>query len=91
MTKKILVFGHVDHGISSLLFKRMIEEHGDNIILVTPEEAKEQGLGMEDFANIPRMKISAPPIIPTIQFENYKTGKEQRRERRKKDRLFNKL
>ena len=86
MTKKILVFGHIDHGISSLVLATMKEKHGDDIILMTPEQAKEQGLKMEDFENIPRMKITAPPIIPVVQFGQYKSGKEERMERRKKER-----
>jgi len=90
MTKKILVFGHVDHGISSLVLARMKETYGENIILVTPEEAKEQGLKMENFANIPTMKITAPPIIPVVQLRQYKTGKELRREKRMKARNINK-
>jgi len=89
MTKKLLVFGHVDHGISSLVLATMKEKHGDDIILVTPEEAKVQGLTMEDFENIPRMKITALPIIELVQFD-YPSGKQNRRERRQKVRKISK-
>ncbi len=46
-----------------------------------------QGLKWDDFANVPTMGITAPPILtmPTYQGQ-IKTGREKRRERRKKER-----
>jgi len=88
MTQKILILGAGAN--DALLLAKLKEEHGEDIILVTPEEAKEQGLKMEDFGNIPTFKITAQPIIPMMELGEYKTGKEQRRERRKKQRMLNK-
>jgi hypothetical protein len=86
MTKKVLVIGSAHEPSSQLLLHKMKEEHGNNIIVVTPEEAKEQGLTIDDFCNIPTMKITAPPIIPVVEFGDYKSGKELRREKRAKER-----
>ena len=86
MTGKICIVGAGQDSKSALLLATMKEKFGDDIILVTPEEAREQGLTTKDFANIPTFKITAPPIIPNIEFGEYKTGKECRRERRKKER-----
>ena len=88
MAKKICIVGiNTEDG---LLLTTMKEKFGDDIILITPDEAKEQGVKMEDIANIPTMKIVAPPIIPVVKWGEYKTGKERRRERRKKERKLNK-
>jgi ketopantoate reductase len=88
MAQKILIVGAGAN--DALLLAKLKEEHGNDIVLVTPEEAKEQGLKMEDIANIPTFKITASPIIPVVEWAEYKTGKEQRRERRKKERMLNK-
>lgn len=88
MTHKILVLG--SGAINALLLATLKEKHGEDIVILTPDEAKEQGLNMEDFANIPSTKIIAPPIMPMIEYE-HKSGKEKRRERRKKERKSNKL
>ena len=88
MAQKILVIGAGAN--DALLLATLKEKHGEDIILVTPEEAKEQGLKMEDFGNIPTFKITAPPTIPIVEFGEYKSGKEERRERRKKERNSNK-
>ena len=90
MAQKILVIGAGADVKDALLLAKLKEEYGNDIILVTPEEAKEQGLELKDIANIPTMKITAPPIIPMMEFGEYKTGKEQRRERRAKERKLNK-
>lgn len=88
MAQKILVIGAGAN--DALLLATLKEKHGDDIILVTPEEAKEQGLKMEDFGNIPTFKITAPPIIQMVEFGEYKSCKEERRERRAKERKLNK-
>ena len=90
MTGKVCIIGAGADAKDALLLATMKEKYGDDIILVTPEQATEQGLNIDDIANIPTMKITAPPIIPVIKWAEYKTGKEQRRERRAKERKFNK-
>ena len=86
--KKILIIG--GDPTDALLLTTLKEKHGDDIILFTPEQAKEQGLKMEDFGNLPTMKITAPEII-TPAILHYKTGQENRRERRKMERNKTKL
>ena len=90
MAQKILIVGAGADAKDALLLAKMKEEHGNDIVLITPEEAKEQGLELKDIANIPTMKITAPPIIPMMELGEYKTGKEQRRERRAKERKLKK-
>lgn len=90
MGQKILIVGAGADSKDALLLAKLKEEHGNDIILVTPEEAKEHGLELKDIANIPTMKITAPPIIPMMELGEYKTGKEQRREMRAKERKLNK-
>jgi len=85
MTKKILIIGAGVEGKSTLHIASLQEKYGNDIVLVTPEEAKEQGLRMEDFANIPTIKLIAPPVNEDIQRISL-SGREQRRQRRKKER-----
>lgn len=85
---KLILVGMGDAGESALHLAMLKEKHGDNIILVTPEEAKEQGLTIEDLANVPTHKYTATPVIKT-QNSDFKSGKENRRERRSKDRKKN--
>jgi predicted ATP-dependent serine protease len=91
MTQKILIIGSVGEGKSALLLQAMKEKYGDDIVLVTPEEAKEQGLKPEDFGNIPSYKITAPPIMEQqMILSTPLSGKESRRKRREQERKDNK-
>lgn len=84
--KKILIIG-AGEGKTALTHQLMKEKFGDDIILVTPEEAKEQGLTPDDFANIPRMKITAPPVFEVAKmYGREMTGQEKRRDRRRNER-----
>lgn len=91
MTKKILIAGPGHMGKSDLILQTLKEKYGDDILLITPEEAKEQGFKPEDFENIPRIKIKAPPIMeqPMI-LGTPPSGKEKRRQRREQERKANK-
>lgn len=84
--KKILVIGS-GSGNSALMLQAIKEKYGDDIILYTPQEAKKEGLTMNDFDNIPSYKLTAPKLIahPTIIGTN-KSGQENRRQRRKNKR-----
>ena len=75
------------NAIDSLTRTVMKEKYGDDIILYTTEEAKEQGLTPADFGNIPSYKITAPPIMeqPMI-LGTPPSGKERRRKRREQER-----
>jgi len=83
---KVLIIGNSDESKSALYLAKIREEYGNDVELITPEQAKEQGLGMSDFVNIPQFKITAPPIMPVIQYGEYKSGKQLRNERRKNKR-----
>jgi GTPase SAR1 family protein len=87
MSKKILIVGSGGEGKTTLMLQTMKEKYGDDVVLVTPEEAKEQGLESKDFVNLPSYKITAPPIMeqPTI-LGTPPSGREQRRKRRKEER-----
>ena len=83
---KILIIGGGE-GKSALMLQTMKEKYGNDIVLVTPEEAKEQGLNPEDFGNIPNYKITAPPMmIHPILLGETPSGKEKRRKRREQER-----
>lgn len=91
MTHKILIIGSGGEGKSVLMLQAMKEKYGDDVVLVTPEEAKEQGLKPEDFGNIPSYKITAPPIMEHPKLLGAeKSGKEKRRQRREQERKANK-
>lgn len=91
MTKKILVIGNSEEVKSALMLQSMKEKYGDDIVLVTPEEATKQGLNPEDFDNLPSHKITAPPIMaqPMI-LGTPPSGKEKRRQRREQERKAHK-
>ncbi len=91
MTKHAILIGHVGAGKSALAIEYIKEQYGRDIVVVTPEEAKEQGLTMSDFVNTPSMKITAPPIMeqPIVRGTPL-SGKEQRRKRREQERKANK-
>lgn len=89
MARMICRIGAEANVKDALLLASMKEKYGKDIILVTPEQAKEQGLNIEEIANIPVMKITALPITMR-RYSEHQTGKEQRRERRKKERMSNK-
>ena len=87
--KKILIVGGGVSGLgtSALMLQTLKEKYGDDIILVSPEEEKQQRLTENDFANIPSMKITAPPIMQKLHMPGApKSGQENRRERRKNNR-----
>lgn len=67
--------------IDEYLVEEMKERYGDDVVLVTPEEAEEKGMNMSEFDNMKPMRIVAPPIIEMVSFD-YKDGKQKRRERR---------
>lgn len=84
MTKKLIIVG-VDNSNSELLLASLKEKYGNDILVVTPEQAKEGRMKMEDFDNMSKYKIINPPIIP-IKQTYFKSGKELRRERRNRQR-----
>jgi hypothetical protein len=91
MKDRVLLIGGGNEGLSALAIAHMKQQYGEDIIIVTPEEAKEQGLNMSDFVNTPSMKITAPPIMeqPMI-LGTPPSGKERRRKRREEERKANK-
>ena len=81
--KKILILSGEKPGIGTLAHKALIEQHGQDIVLVTAAEAREKGLSEMDFDNIPKMVITPTPQYITPP---RKSGKENRRDRRKAER-----
>lgn len=87
MKDKVLIVGGAEKGVSALMIATLKEKYGNDIIVVTAAEAQEQGLNESDFANTPRFKITAPPILKEASLIGFKNdGKANRRERRKKER-----
>ena len=83
--KQVLIL--IGSGASALQIQELKNKFGVQATLVTPEEAKEQGLLPDDFANIPSMKIIQPPPFEVLKLHKpEKSGREKRRERRKKER-----
>jgi len=83
MTKKVLIIGNGAIN-SALLIADMKQKYGDDVELITDEQAREQGIPVSDFANTDPWKIAAPPI-PIMPYEP-KSGQESRRERRARER-----
>lgn len=83
---RVLVVDSDLEGRSSLAIQSLKEKFGDDVILVTPQQAVEQEIPLDEFANIPRMKITAPPIMPMMISVTPPNGKEKRRARRKQER-----
>jgi hypothetical protein len=89
MSNRILVIGAGDDVKTSLILQKIREEYGEDVVLYTPEEAREQGLKPEDFGNT-SYKITAPPPMETMEtpliLGNVPTGRDKRRKRRKEER-----
>lgn len=84
MARKILVIGAEGQHKESLYLATLREKYGEDVLLYNIEEAEEQGLGADDFENIPCYKITAPEIYEQSYYLNRPlSGKEQRRKRRK--------
>lgn len=60
MKKVLLLEGD---GISSLVIQRFKEEYGEDIEIVTLEQAQEQNLLPDDFVNIPTYQIKMNPML----------------------------
>jgi predicted ATP-dependent serine protease len=87
MAKKILIVGSSGEGKSALMLQTMKEKYGDDIVLVTPEEALEQGLEPSEFANLQSYKITAPPITEELRvLGTPPSGQSKRRARREQER-----
>lgn len=89
MSKKVLIVG----GEKTSLTERVIkEQYGESVKIYTVEEAMENGLTPNDFDNLPTYEITAPPpMIYDTMYGSEKSGKEKRRERRKKERMNRKF
>ncbi len=81
---KILVIDSGFDGKSALIIATIKEKYGNDVIIVTPEEAR--GKGLTDFANSPPMKITTPSLVKMVSYGDTQTGQEKRRDRRKKER-----
>jgi GTPase SAR1 family protein len=84
--KKILIVGHGSSGKTDLTVQMLKEKHGEDIQVYTADEALKKGLDASDFDNIPSFPISSTIVSDETYFQIHKTGKERRRERRKRER-----
>lgn len=89
MTKKLLIVGAGADALTAIALKALKEKHGNDIELVTAEEAAQRGLSIKDFENTQPMKLINPLGKLLIQ-SDFKTGKQLRTERRAKERKQNK-
>jgi hypothetical protein len=69
--KNILIIGNIGIGkkaLFELMIQNLKEKYGDDIKIYTPDEAQEKGLKMEDFENVPTMKVEKRPelFIPVV-------------------------
>ncbi len=69
---KVLILGENN----TLAIQVMKEKYGDDIQVVTVDEAKEQGLAPDDFRNIPTYEIKSNMACHEIPFmESKRVGK----------------
>lgn len=85
---RIIVIGGGMTEKTSLLLQTLKEKYGENIEVITAEEADQRGFKSDQLEPMMNMKITAVPIISMTQLD-YKSGKEIRRERRLKERNSN--
>lgn len=85
-SKHVLIIGSGMEVNSALVLQAMKEQHGDDVVLVTPEQAIERGLLPSDFENIPSRKIVAPPLIESMMLVEPLSGKQSRAQRRAAER-----
>jgi hypothetical protein len=84
-TPRILVIGGGEHGKGTLAEVILREKYGEDLVIVTAEDAMKQGLGPEHFDNVPTMRIEASPTMH-LPPGSVKCGREKRRERRAAER-----
>lgn len=67
--KKVLLIGG-NSVFTGLFAQSTKEKYGDDVVVVTPEEAKEKGMDLSEFVNVPTYEIKAPPTLPDISLLN---------------------
>lgn len=91
---KVLIISG-DYPLPAITYAELLEKYGNNIEIYTPEQARIEGLGMNDFGNTHEFTIPykpnpmlLEPIHPLVITAShyYKSGKESRRERRARER-----
>ena len=86
-TPRILVIGGGEHGKGTLVEAMLRDEYGEDLVVVTPEEAIQQGLGPADFDIAPTMRIEPLRAMDLLVHPaSVKCGKAKRRERRAAER-----
>lgn len=63
---RVLLLGGGDIGLAARVISEMREKHGPDVLFYTPEEAKEQGLTMDDFTSFPTFEITPLPKLDDI-------------------------
>lgn len=95
MEKKIIIIGAGAGRDNTILIEAlMMENPTKNIVLLTPNETKEQGIQLKDIAKTPTFSITPSPMMGIKDddlFHIYKSGGELRRERRKAEKKKKKV
>lgn len=81
--KKILIVAPPDCAPPELMLMDLKEKVRVDVVVCTPQQAKEQGLTMSDFVEQSRSTPYFPPAIIDMPMGKYKSGQEKRRDRRK--------
>lgn len=88
MKKVLLIGGH--SSFTGIFAQQVKEKYGDDVVVVTPEEAKEKGMDLSEFVDVPTYEIKAPPPLPDVSlnpligYDGGGRGKGQRARNRSK-------
>jgi hypothetical protein len=82
--RKIVIIG-ADKIDDKLLSARMIELYGKDVILMTPEQARNEGISPSQIIEDSYEFTARPNIIEPVTLK-FETGRDKRRERRKQER-----
>lgn len=81
--KKVVIIGPGQEN-SELIKRSLMEKHGDDIVIVTKDQAEQMGISADQIVNDPPTLITDP--YHKFRAEVQKSGKQNRRERRKAER-----
>lgn len=88
INKKVLIVGGVD-SISSELYLRTIGKFGDDVVIVNVDDAIKHNLNTDEIISkqtIDDIKFPKLAELKHVSYNEYKSGREKRRDRRKKQR-----
>ncbi len=92
MSIKVLIADEIEEGKLTLLLMKIKEKYGDDVIILTPDQAKEQNLTLDDFANIPKLELKSIHIDEIAYLTAYcfdKTEPSKKSKTRKREHRWN--